>query len=141
MAQLYVIGRVTADFDLQTSSKNQTQYTRFGLAERIGHGESAKTQFMQVWAWGENAVRIIKAKVKKGSLIWISGSLELEEFMKTDGVTTDKRLKLFLDRWGYVRTGSHKQGETKQNDTPDTAAVQEGFYCEEINGDRDELPD
>ena len=40
--------------------------------------------------------------MRKGSLIWVSGSLELEEYTKNDGETHDKRLKLKLDDWDYI---------------------------------------
>ena len=41
MAQIYVIGRVTADLEPQTSAK-MNSYIRFDLAENIGYGETAR---------------------------------------------------------------------------------------------------
>lgn len=142
MSQSYTIGRVTADLELQ-SSANNVPYVRFSLAEKLGYGEQARTQYLQVWAWREDATRLIKRKVKKGSLLWVSGSLELETYQKQDGTTTDKRLKVTLDNWGFVPGG-------KASATPSDAeaphvessldnamqAVPDG----EIDGDREPLP-
>lgn len=142
MSQSYTIGRVTADFELQ-SSANDVPYVRFSLAEGLGYGEHARTQYLQVWAWREDATRLMKRKVKKGSLIWVSGSLELETYQKRDAETKDKRLKVTLDNWGFVPGGkaSASPPETEAlhvNNSPDDAkqAMPDG----EIDGDREALP-
>ena len=142
MAQLYVIGRVTADFELKTSFKKQTPYVRFGLAEQIGYGEYSKTQYLQVWAWGEDAKHLAKAKVKKGSLIWISGALELEEYIIQDGSKTDKRLKVILDRWGYIPADKPKRDYSLPNSVePDTKEPHSISPDGVIDGEREELPE
>jgi single-stranded DNA-binding protein len=139
MSQVYTIGRVTADFDLQTSA-NGNSYARFTLAENIGRGEPPRTQYLQVWAWGEDAKKLCRGKVKKGSLIWVSGRLELEEFQKRDGVTTDKRLKVILDSWGYVPAGKPK-GSADNSAVQTAAAPYDVSPGGEIDGDRDNLPE
>lgn len=48
--------------------------------------------------------RQLAGGVGKGSVLWVSGSLELEEYAKKDGVTRDKRLKLKLKDWGFAPT-------------------------------------
>ena len=58
MAQSLIIGYVTADLEPQTSASGNL-YVRFSLAEHIGHGDSLRTQFLQVWAWSEDAKRMI----------------------------------------------------------------------------------
>lgn len=140
MSQSFTIGRVTADFELQTSA-NRNSYVRFNLAENIGYGDSSHTQFLQVWAWGDDAKHLAGAKMKKGSLIWVSGLLTLEEYKKQDG-TPDKRLKVILDNWGYIPVGKPKNGaagneaSATENSTPyDTPP--DG----EIDGDRETLPE
>lgn len=143
MSLSFTIGRVTADFELQTST-NGVPYVRFGIAETLGYGESARTQYLQVWAWREDAARLIKRKVKKGSLIWVSGSLEMESYQKRDGNTTDKRLKVTLDNWDFVPCGKASAGCTDtavphagpSPDASQTQAVSGG----EIDGDREQLP-
>jgi single-stranded DNA-binding protein len=142
MSQIHTIGRVTADFELQTSI-NDVPYVRFSLAERLGYGERARTQYLQVWAWREDAERLMKYKVKKGSLLWVSGSLELETFQKRDAKTKDRRLKVTLDNWGFVPGGkaSAPPPDTEAphvSTSPDDAeqATPDG----EIDGDREPLP-
>ena len=104
MSHLVAIGRVTADLELKMSVR-QNPYIQFSLAEQIGYGETARTQYIQVWAWGVLTQQLLDRSVRKGSLISVSGSLELEEYTKKDGVTRDKRLKLKLTDWDFVPTG------------------------------------
>lgn len=136
MAQTYVIGRVTADFELKTSI-NQHTYAHFDIAENIGSKERSRTQYFQICAMGDDAVRLVRAHVEKGSLIWVSGSLELEIYTRRDGITSDKRLKILLDNWGFVPVGTDKAAEkavdNKIPDPPETAAT--------INGDKEALPE
>lgn len=101
MAQTIVIGRITADLEMKTSA-NGNPYVRFDLVENIGSKENSRPQYFQICAWSDDAKRIVKARAKRGSLIWVSGSLELETFTKRDGITTDKRLKILLDNWGFI---------------------------------------
>ena len=101
MAQLYTIGWAASEPRHGTSA-NQNPYTMFSLGERIGYGQRARTQYYQVWARGDVMRRLRKAGVKKGSLLWVSGSLELEEYTRKDGVTRDKGLRLELSDWGFV---------------------------------------
>lgn len=89
MAQANVIGRITADLELKTSEKSNP-YVRFDIAENIGSRQALHTQYFQVCAWGEDAIRLMKAHAKKGSLIWVTGSLELEPYTKRDGISMNK---------------------------------------------------
>jgi single-stranded DNA-binding protein len=137
MADLFAVGRVTADFELKTSA-NQNPYVRFDLAENIGRGQSSRTQFYQVFVYGEKAQQLVRAKVGKGSLIRISGEVELEDFLRRDGVTKDKRLKVSLYDWRFIPTGRPKSTHGAQ--------LQEGFTspaesAPEIDGEREALPD
>lgn len=137
MAQILVIGRITSDLDLKTSEKNNS-YVRFDIVENIGNGPTLHAQYFQVCAWNEDAKRLVNAKAKQGSLIWVSGSLELEPYTKRDGITIDKRMKIMLDNWGFVPVGNSKylrKGQAKTS--PDMALPQE---TESIDGDRDSLP-
>ena len=143
MAQVTVFGRVTADFEMQTS-QNKNPYVRFDLAEAIGYGKYARTQYTQVWARGRHADNLIRGKVKKGSFIWVTGSLELEEFTKQDGVTKDKRLKIWLDNWGFVDSGRPKHNKADAGDQHDhepqpSPAAPENAGT--IDGERDPLPE
>ena len=51
MAQVFVIGRITADLEMKTST-NGNPYVRFDLAENIGSKESSRPQYFQICsAW------------------------------------------------------------------------------------------
>lgn len=141
MAQVFVIGRVTADLEPQISA-NKSTYLRFDLAENIGYGETARVQYYQVWAWDNLAQRLMKRKVKKGSLIWISGTQELVEYTKADGQARDKGLKIKLDNWDYIPGGKPKSS-AEESYTGRGAAVQDAPSsppARAIDGDREEWP-
>lgn len=137
MAQVYVIGRVTADLELKTSV-NDRPYVRFDIAENIGGKDRVRTQYFQICAIGGDAERIVHAQVMKGSLIWVSGSLELEVFTKKDGITTDKRLKVLLDNWGFVPGRASRADNTALNNEPPEVAAESEVV---IDGERDNLPE
>lgn len=137
MADLFAIGRVTADFELKTSA-NQNSYVRFELAEQIGRGQSSRTQFHQVFAHGEKALQLVRAKVGKGSLIRICGEVERETFLKRDGVTKDKRLKVSFYDWRFIPVGRPKETYGAQLREGSALPVEP---VPEIDGKREALPD
>ena len=80
-------GRATADVELKTSTNGKnTKYVQFGLAVNKGYGEHERPNFFSCVLYGEAAQRLTDAGVKKGSLITITGDLELETFKRNDGV-------------------------------------------------------
>ena len=70
MAQIYVFGRVMHELTPKESQSKQP-YVCFDLVERSG-GEHPN--FYQVWARGDQVARLTRLKVKKGSMIWLTGS-------------------------------------------------------------------
>ncbi len=137
MAQLTTIGWVSSELKRGISIR-KNPYILFSVAEHIGFGESARTQFYQVWVRGDLVRQIEKAGVKKGSLLMVSGSLELEEYTKKDGVTQDKRLKLMLTDWNYVPGRGRIPSQAKGIPTEPTAhTAPDGI----IDGERDNLPE
>ena len=137
MAQAYVIGRVTADFELKLSI-HKHPYVRFDIAETIGSKGHERTQYLQVCAMGGDAERLVRARVKKGSLIWVSGSLELEIFTRRDDITTDKRLKVLLDNWGFVPAGTNRDMKASLYNCSPIASPE---MVEAIDGEREPLPE
>ena len=135
---LYTIGWASSEPKYGTSA-NQNPYTMFSLGERIGYGQKARTQYYQVWARGDVMRRLQKANVKKGSLLWVSGSLELEEYIRKDGVTRDKGLRLELSDWGFVPI----QGRMGQppSQTANTAQGPIPIPDSTIDGERENLPE
>lgn len=123
------VGRVTADLELQTGSK--TSFVRFNLAVNKGYGEGEHTVFMQCVLFDKAAERIVNAKVKKGSLIWASGDLDLNEYEKPGGVK-EKSLKLSVHDWGYIPAGKSKTGDAPQ--------AQPASFITDVDGEYDPLP-
>ena len=134
MAKASLIGLITQGPELQRSAKGEP-YVRFSAAEYVGFGLQRHTQFVDVWAWGYMAQRLAKCSLGKDDFIFLSGTLELEEFTKKDGVTKDKRLKLRLDDWAPVPK-KREAWRPAQNET-------EVFpvSAKQIDGDREELPE
>ena len=135
MAQIHVIGRITADLDLKYGQSGNP-YVRFSLAENLGSKEHARVQYYQVWAWNEDAVRLIDSKVRKGSLVRISGTLELEVYTKQDGTTTHKRMTVSLPSSDFISTASRGRREAAPQQEPACFSPLRG-----IDGDRENLPE
>lgn len=132
MAQAYSIGRVTSDLELKVSVK-KVPYLRFTIAERVGYRDSAHMQYIQVWAWDDMAQKLVDTGVKKGSLLRVSGSLELEEYTRQDGVTRDKRLKLRLKDWDFAPAAKRQEGTSRPGKEVPAPEI--------INGDLEPLPE
>lgn len=112
-------GRATADVELKTSTNGKnTKYVQFGLAVNKGYGEHERPNFFSCVLYGEAAQRLTDAGVKKGSLITITGDLELETFKRNDG-SEGWRAKVTLYDWRYAHTSKPKN--TPQN-TPESDA-------------------
>lgn len=140
MAQAIAFGRVTSGLELKTSVKNNP-YVMFSLAEQIGYREFARTQSIQVWAWGHLAHQLVKCSVAKESMIWVSGFLELSDYTRKDGETKDKRLKLTLKDWGFIPGTGRSSRKSASQSGEQNAPTAEDPAAEVIDGERDELPE
>ena len=129
MALIHVIGRITTDLEMKYGESG-APYVRFGLAERIGYGDQARSQLYQVWAWKDTAEALIRSGLKKGSLVQLSGTLTLEEYTKSDGITTDKRLKVSLNQGSFIPVSKIGSIATSSPST-----------VEAIDGEKDPLPE
>ena len=89
MAQIYVFGRVMHEL-VPKEGQSKQQYVCFDLMERSGN---TPPDYYQVWARGDDVTRLMRLKVKKGSMIWLTGSQKLVDVRQKDG-TTVKKLKI-----------------------------------------------
>lgn len=141
MAQIFVLGNVTEKLNLK-ESQNKIPYICFDFAEHIGYGGNQRTLFYQVWAWGDNALRLIRIGVKQGSQLWLTGSQELVDCTINSGKVKTKRLKVIMDNCGYLPGWKPKQnGGDLPNQSavsPDMAAV---LPMEVLDGEREALPE
>jgi len=126
-------GRVTADLTPQ-KGKNGTDYLKFNVAVNRGYGEKQKPVFMPCVLFGEQQIqRMVNAQVKKGSLIFIVGDFDVEEYEKKDG-TKGMANKVTLYDWNHIPSSSGKP--KNENDAPQEQGGSEN------NGDinEDDLP-
>ena len=128
-------GRVTADLEIQSSS-NGTAYIQFNVAVNKGYGEQEHANFYQCILFGKAAERLSKAGVKKGSLLFITGDLDLVEYTrKTDG-SKGMIPKITVYEWNYVPTGKRTEGSNANNTGGSApASADDGFMNVEDCGE------
>lgn len=132
--QISTLARVTADFDLQTS-QNKTQYVQFNVAVNKGFGEQEHANFFQCVLFGKAAERIINAGVRKGSLLFITGDLDLVEYTrKTDG-SKGMIPKITVYEWNYVPTGKRTESSNASAGNNSPASADDGFMDMEDCGE------
>ena len=137
MAQIYVFGRVEEDLVVKKSQKGSS-YVCFSFKEQLGKG---RTQSYQVWAWNEDVSRLERLGVKKGSLLWITGTMQLVDCTEERGKVRTKVLKVFLTNWGYL-PGKHP-GQDPADAGNDTGPTLDSPSppMEAVDGDREALPE
>lgn len=117
-------------------SQSKQPYVCFDLVERSG-GEHPN--FYQVWARGDQVARLTRLKVKKGSMIWLTGSQKLVDVRQKDGATV-KKLKVWLTDFGFLPgQSSRAKAEHEQHDSD--AAATAPAPSEVMDGDRESLPE
>ena len=124
-------GRVTKDLEIQYSAE-KAPYIRFNLAINKGYGENAHTIFPQCWIFGrENVDRIMRARVGKGSLIQVTGDVDLVEYKKKlNGLETGETgtvMKITVWGWDYVPTGKKPSAEQQETESSVQNATLEDF--------------
>ena len=135
MAQIHVFGRVMHDL-VPKESQSKQPYVCVDLMERSGNNPP---DFYQVWARGDQVARLVRLKIKKGSMIWLTGSQKLVDVRQKDG-TTVKKLKIWLTDFGFLPgQTSRAKTECEQHDS-DTAATAPA-PSEVMDGDRESLPE
>lgn len=141
MAQIFVFGRVTVDPELKESQKG-TPYVCFDLAEHIGYGDGQRTLFYQVWAWGDDALRLIRMGVKKGSMIWLTGTQDLVDCTESGGKVKTKRLKVSMDNCGFLPGWKTKQDGVDMTGAPAISPDMTVLPSAEVlDGEREALPE
>ena len=116
------LGRVTRDFQLKTSNKSgrEVKYINFGLAYNRGGPDKKAPLYYECTIFGDNAERIVKAGVRKGSLIWVSGKFDISEF-EQNGVKR-QILVIIVSDWGYIPV-SQKDGVAEPAPLPQSPKI------------------
>jgi len=102
---LQVLGRATADAELQTSKKGKN-FCRFSVAVNQKDGKEKnkeKTFFYEIVLFGKRAENAAKL-VKKADLIFAYGRPELEAYL-TKGKSKEAKisLKILADDWQVLK--------------------------------------
>lgn len=134
MAQITVFGTVAEDLILKRSQRN-IAYVSFHLREYLGKG---RFQTFQVWVWDSDADRIMRLGIHKGSLIWVSGSMELVDCTQQHGKERTKILKVYCKDFGYLPRNKGTDHLAQQ----ENGITDAGFFPapKELDGDRMPLP-
>ena len=137
MSFIHVVGHITTQLEQKVSQKGNP-YVRFSLEERI---TAMPAQHYQVWAYGWEAERLLKWKLRPGSILEVNGPLYVEEFTEKDGYTPGIRLKIIYRDRGPVHW--HRPDSKKTPTTPPVSPNCERIPLlrEQIDGDREPLPE
>lgn len=132
MAQINVIGYVAQDIILKRSQE-RTAYVHFYVKEYIG---KSRYQAYQVWAWDNVASKLQRLRIKKGSLVWVSGSLELVDCTAKGGQEQTKMLKVYCNDLSIVRCNPAANTSAESRNAESASP---GLPVE-LDGDRNQLP-
>lgn len=135
MAQIFVLGRVEDDLSSMTSQSGSA-YVCFRLTEQAGKG---RTQTYQVWAWNEDVTRLLRLGVKKGTLLWLTGTQELVDCTAKQGTAKTMLLKVYLTNFGFVPGRRLDGSHTDAPNGPETAVPPPP--PEVLDGSREPLPE
>ena len=134
MAQIHVFGRVMHDL-VPKEGQTKQPYVYFDLMERNGGNQP---DFYQVWARGDAVARLMKLTVRKGSMIWLTGSQKLVDVRQKDGSTV-KKLKVWLTDFGYL-PGQTSRAKPERDQNGSDQAETGPAPAEVMDGDREPLP-
>ena len=122
MSSITIICRPTRDPELK-SSPSGVIFTTLDVAVTKGFGDKEHPNYFRAYCKNDMAQRVINAGVKKGSLIYITGDLDIRPFTRKDGSTgTANEITVF--DWGYVNTGKPKSDDNAQMQNGTPAAAQ-----------------
>ena len=133
MAQINVIGYVTQDIVLKQSQEGNA-YVHFFLKEYLS---KSRYQTYQVWIWENIIPKLKRYKIKKGSLIWITGSLELVDYTARDRQDMHQMLKINCNDLGVIRVNL---ADSTPAESRNAESVSPGLP-KELDGDRNQLPE
>lgn len=138
MNNISIVGRITKDIELQTTSSG-IEFTRFNVAVqsefKTEDGER-KADFFTCIAWRENAKNIAKY-FKKGSPIGIMGSMNSRYYEKEDG-STQNIWELNVKNFSFVGSSSEESEEKQTTKSKKSKSQPELTPIDDI--DDDNLP-
>ena len=133
MAQINVIGYVAQDIILK-QSREGTAYVHFFVKEYLS---KCRYQTYQVWIWENMIPKLKRYKIKKGSLIWITGSLELVDYTAKDRQENHHMLKISCNDLGVIRVNLAEATSAESRNAEGASPS----LLVELDGDRNQLPE
>jgi len=123
MAIINVVGRITRDFELQTSENNGTKFVKFGLADNEWIKGKQETTFYECTVFGADAERLIKAMAGKGSVLNVCGKFRVHEYRTDNGDGELRRSNIISAlSWSYVPgTSGNRNGSSNANGNGSTS--------------------
>jgi len=105
------------------------------VAVNKGFGEQEHANFYQCILFGKAAERLSKAGVKKGSLLFITGDLDLVEYTRKADGSKGMIPKINVYEWSYVPTGKRTESSNASADAGTPASTDDGFMDMEDCGE------
>lgn len=109
-----VIGRLVRDPDLRYTTKG-TAVSNFRLARNERHGETERTLFVDVTAWGKLA-ETVKVHKHQGDQVAVSGRLHFDEYTDSDGAK-HQRLSITAESIEFLAKKQNGNGKDLQADS------------------------
>lgn len=107
-----VIGRITQDFELKTSDSG-VDYAHFSLVTNKGQGKNRKTYYLKCTVYEALARKLVKARAKAGSHIYVTGGLSTADFRRNNG-ELGYELLISVHDWSYVSGSSNKESSARE---------------------------
>lgn len=144
LSTVQTMGHVTKDPVLKAGTQTGHKYLRLNLATDSGYGENKKSVFYQATFFGNEAERIIKAKIKKGSFIELAGNIEEVITFQPDGSEEIMAMiKVEPYRWNFVPTFKKEGTQATAQEAPVQDSIPQANpadFSEVECGVDDELP-
>jgi len=111
-------GRLTKDAQVKTLPSGKV-ITEFDVANNIGYGDYAKTNWLKVKMWGDRGANIAQI-FKKGALVAGSGTLSTDEYDDKNGVHRTNIVVTVLDLQILASKKTDSNAASDQPDASDT---------------------
>lgn len=111
-------GRLTKDAQVKTLPSGKI-VTEFDVANNVGYGDYAKTNWLKVKMWGDRGANIAQI-FKKGSLVAGSGTLSTDEYDDKNGVHRTNIVVTVLDLQILASKKADSNAASDQPDESDT---------------------
>lgn len=122
--KVILVGHLGRDPEIRSVGRSDERVANFSIAtseswrDKQSGDRREKTEWHNVVVWNPHLVKIVESYIKKGSLVYIEGSLQTRKWMDKDGVdryTTEVVLSKF--RGELTMLGSPKEGDQNRRET------------------------